>query len=393
MREAGSRRAAQPNRRLWHRNFILLLLTSHLIFAGQYSLFALIPSFLDDFSNTTIGFVVGAAGFTGVAARMGSAPLADRIGRRRILLAGLALGVLAHLLFLQGPSPAGLIPARLIYGLSWGLMSAAWPPLSADFAPASRRGEAIGYTIAATESALLYAPFVLLLIAESVSFRVVYVGLALLLFTGFLIVRTFPDDRPRTPARSAPLLFRAPRAALIPFLGFLGIPLALGAQAGFLILHVDENDLGDPQLFFFSYGALAIIMAAVVGRIDATIGYRATAVGSALFAAGSMLIVALAEQGAWLLLAGAFFGIAFSGGYTAATRMAYESAAAAKRAVAVATVTVAFDVGILAPVLLGVLADATDTSAVFFTAAAIAAGCGLAPLLARRSATIPLDAV
>ena len=138
-------------------------------------------------------------------------------------------------------------------------------------------------------------------------------------------------------------------------------------------------------MFFFSYGALAIIMAVVVGRIDATIGYRATAVGSALFAAGSMLIVALAEQSAWLLLAGAFFGIAFSGGYTAATRMAYESAAAAKRAVAVATVTMAFDIGTLAPVLLGVLADAAGTSAVFVTAAAIAAGCGLAPLLARRA--------
>ena len=43
MREAGGRRAAQPNLRLWHRNFILLLFTSHLIFVGQYSLFALIP--------------------------------------------------------------------------------------------------------------------------------------------------------------------------------------------------------------------------------------------------------------------------------------------------------------------------------------------------------------
>ena len=112
--------------------------------------------------------------------RVGSAPLADRIGRRRILLAGLAFGVLAHLIFLQGPNPAGLILARLIYGVSWGLMSAAWPPLSVDFAPTSRRGEAIGYTIAATESALLYAPFVLLLIAEAINFRVVYAGLALL---------------------------------------------------------------------------------------------------------------------------------------------------------------------------------------------------------------------
>ncbi len=89
--------------------------------------------------------VVFSAGLAGMAiGGIFIAPLADRLGRRKIILAALALmsvGMVASGLAL---SLAGLIAARVIVGTGIGTVLAAMAALSAEAVPAGQRDLAVG---------------------------------------------------------------------------------------------------------------------------------------------------------------------------------------------------------------------------------------------------------
>ena len=371
--------------RLWSREFVLLLVMIHLVFVGYYSMFVVLPAYLDDSSKTMVGIVVGVFGIATFATRLWAGSLADLMGRRTLLLVGLALTVVALLLYAQGPFAAGLIPVRLLHGLAWVLTATSFVALNADIAPAARRGEAISYVLLASESAALYAPFASLWIGEHVSFRVVFVGLAVLAIVSILIVRRLPSDRGTAPSWRMPTPFRVSRAGLLPLAAFIGVAIAIGAQASFLVIHADEKGLGNPQLFFLAHGIAVIAIVTVAGRVLAALGYALTTFISLLLAGAAMLTVALAQGAEGLILGGALFGVAMGGSYTAAMTQAYTSADPAGRARAMATVALAFDIGATAAVPFGAVADAAGTRVVFAIAAGIAAVAAFVPFVGRRA--------
>lgn len=110
----------------------------------------------------TMGLLFG-AGLVGMAiGGMGIAPLADRLGRRRIILA--ALGLMSAGMVASGF--AGSVPVlyalRVVVGMGIGTVLAAMAALAAEAAPAAQRNLAVGivqagYPFAAVFTALLTA--------------------------------------------------------------------------------------------------------------------------------------------------------------------------------------------------------------------------------------------
>ncbi|WP_022677642.1 MFS transporter [Novosphingobium sp. B-7] len=110
----------------------------------------------------TMGLLFG-AGLVGMAiGGMGIAPLADRLGRRRIILA--ALGLMSAGMVASGF--AGSVPMlyglRVVVGMGIGTVLAAMAALAAESAPAAQRNLAVGivqagYPFAAVFTALLTA--------------------------------------------------------------------------------------------------------------------------------------------------------------------------------------------------------------------------------------------
>ncbi|GHC90135.1 MFS transporter [Novosphingobium pokkalii] len=110
----------------------------------------------------TMGLLFG-AGLVGMAiGGMGIAPLADRLGRRRIILAALALmsaGMVASGFATSVPMLYGL---RVVVGMGIGTVLAAMAALAAESAPAAQRNLAVGivqagYPFAAVFTAILTA--------------------------------------------------------------------------------------------------------------------------------------------------------------------------------------------------------------------------------------------
>ncbi len=110
----------------------------------------------------TMGLLFG-AGLVGMAiGGMGIAPLADRLGRRRIILA--ALGLMSAGMVASGfaGSVVVLYGLRVVVGMGIGTVLAAMAALAAESAPAAQRNLAVGivqagYPFAAVFTALLTA--------------------------------------------------------------------------------------------------------------------------------------------------------------------------------------------------------------------------------------------
>ncbi|MEO5618385.1 MAG: MFS transporter [Candidatus Eisenbacteria bacterium] len=127
--------------------------------------------------------------------------LSDRIGRRRLILAGYALFAGVYALLAYSGSPAFVVTALALLGVHAGLLSGAQRSLIADLVPADRRATAYGVHHTAVGLALLPASALAGWLWDVRGPRMAFVtdavlaGLAALLFVLLLPARRERQDR------------------------------------------------------------------------------------------------------------------------------------------------------------------------------------------------------
>lgn len=109
------------------------------------------------------------AGLTLLAGR-----LADRDGRRRMFLVGLAIFVLGSLAAGLAPTAALLIAARVVQGLGAAFVAPASLAIIADTFPKTERGMAIGVWAGVSASALGFGPLLGAIINDSAGWRWIF---------------------------------------------------------------------------------------------------------------------------------------------------------------------------------------------------------------------------
>jgi EmrB/QacA subfamily drug resistance transporter len=128
-----------------------------------------VPDLLRDFSHSgiaEISWVFNGYTITFTAALLPAGGLADRFGRRRIFLAGVAVFTLSALACATAPTAAVLIGARLVQGLAGGTIL----PLF----PGGRRGYAIGLWSAVQSAAVAAGPSVGGILVSAIGWRAVF---------------------------------------------------------------------------------------------------------------------------------------------------------------------------------------------------------------------------
>ena len=125
--------------------------------------------------------------------------LADRFGRRRLFLAGLALFTLASLACGLSPSADALIAARAVQGVGAALMlPAALGTIPAVF-PARERGTAIGIWAGVSLTALTIGPITGGLVAEHLSWQwIFFVNVPIGALGLLAAIRLVPETRDRS---------------------------------------------------------------------------------------------------------------------------------------------------------------------------------------------------
>jgi MFS family permease len=282
------------------------------------------------FSTTILTAIFAVYAVAVLAAVLPAGELSDQVGRRPVIVFGLGLQMVATALFLIANDIALLFAARILQGISVGVVIGALSALLVDL---QDRGSTLGPLVASVASPLGLA-IGALLGGELVEFvgsplRTVYwVLLALFALATLAVLALVPETRSRRPGQRLALSFevRLPPRARSPFIALTPGLIAIWALAGLYL------SLG-PSLTASLLGDRSI----VVGALVPTTLFGATAVASVLtrgwtarlaVVGGSLLvalgvaitIVGIIERSALPLflgsgVAGLGFGAAFAGSF------------------------------------------------------------------------------
>jgi MFS family permease len=289
------------------------------------------------FSTITLTSVFAVYALALLVALILAGSLSDHVGRRPVLLVGLALEVAGMALFGLAQGVAWLFGARVLQGIATGLASGTISAALIDLQPSGRpaRGALLG-SVAPTVGLAVGALGSGLLVQYGPSPTHLVYWLLVTAFTlGFLVVLAMPEPvardagwwRSLRPHVEVPPQVRAAFVALTPCFiamwALSGLYLSLGPSLASSLLHTRGRVTGALVIVGLT-GAAAV--ASVVGR-----GWRSDRAmigGSIVLIAGvGVTLVALQTESIALflggtVLAGLGFGPAFSGGFRSLTARA-----------------------------------------------------------------------
>ena len=332
-----------------------------------------------------LGLAAGAFGASTLVLRPFSGRLADRQGRRPLLIGGALLSALVIGAHALTTSFAVLILLRLLLGVAEALYFVAAYAALADLAPRGRAGEALSYNSLALYLGVAMGPIVGQVLLELGGFPLAWAGgLGLALGATVLALR-IPETAERkesTQRDSTPLIHRA---AIGP-----GIALFTGvaAMSGFFLLagpYAERLGLEAWSVTFLTFGATVVGLRVVFARLpDRVPPMRLGAAALACCAIG--LLVTAASPGIVGLLAGTAVlaaGVAFmTPALFAAT---FARVVPAERGAASGTATMFIDLGFSGgPFLAGFAAASLGVGAAFVAAATVAMAGAVGTLVATR---------
>jgi MFS family permease len=338
----------------------------------------------------TVIFAIYAAGV--IASLLLFGRLSDQIGRRRVLLPGLALAALSAIAFLLADGLALLIVGRVLSGLSAGIFTGTATATLLDLAPPGRRARGTLVATIASMGGLACGPLLAGLLSQwagSPLRLTFWVDLALLVPAAIgiwampepVVATSRPRLRPQ--ALTVPPEMRATfvEAALAGFAGFAVLGLFTAVAPAFL-----GQELGVTSRAVVGLIAFAVFAASVVGQVMLELVPEAVAMPAgclALIAGMGSLALGLALSSLALLvlggvIAGLGHGLVFRSGLAAVNARA----PAGQRAEVASSFFVVMYVAISLPVIgEGFLAEATGLRPAGLTFAAVVAAVAAAVLV------------
>ncbi len=366
--------------RLLSRPFVLCF-AANLAQGLSFSLFLHFPGFLNRLgaSEVEIGLISGVAGVAAILARPPIGPSMDRRGRRRVILLGGMLNVVACAGYLAvsgiGPLVYGL---RIVHGLGVALLFTALFTYGADWVPASRRTQGLAlFGVSGMLPISLGAVLgdVILARADYGALFEAAAALALLSFLLSLPLR----DRPRDPSGREPsrgFLAALAQRDLLPLWWVGGLfAVALASVFVFFKRYVEETGIGTVGDFFSAYAGTAIALRLGLGWLPDRVGPKRVLYPALLALVLAFLLLAWAERPGQVLVAGVLFGFGHGFTFPILFGIVVTRAGEADRGSAMAIFTALFDAGVVVGgPLFGAAVTWGGFSALYLAAAAAVSG-------------------
>jgi MFS family permease len=355
-----------PGPSLRSLQFALATLAIHLYFVSYGISIVNVPSSLSNEADWIVGIVAGALGFAGMLTRPLVGIWVDSSARERWLKIGGAGTIVAFVGYGLSLDPWVMLVFRLIHGVSMGLFTTALLAMVASHIPEVRRGVGIGLYQSGNALAQLYAPALSGAISDRFSFEAAFFVGAAAAIGAFFVGALVRDLEPPEP-NQAPVRWRErewiSRTAITPALVFFTMTTTVGAIGAFMPLFAEERSLGNPGLFYTAWGTTLLGARFIAGAAGDRFGRTTVVVPSLIAEAIALFLLAGSHSQLQLLLAAALGGVALGGVQVSVMSLIVDRTAPARRGAAMATYTMAWDVGaVVGGVLLGFIVDATSYS-------------------------------
>ena len=343
-----------------------------------------------DGGDLEVGIVTGAFAITGLACRPLAGHLADRRGRKRVVLIGALLTAASGLMLFVPAGIPGVIVSRLLLGAGEGSVYTAGSAWIVDLAPPERRGRIIGLYGLAIWGGLALGPPLGELILHATSFEMVWAFATAAPLLGALVaMRIVERFQPRDDFEYERRLIS--HEALRPGLGLSLAIVGYAAMAAFIVLHLDERGIGHGATVFAAFAATVVATRVLAGWVPDRYGPIRSAVGAAVVEAAGLVVIAGSHSLAAAIAGAVAMGAGFSLLFPSLALVVVNRVPEERRGVAMGTFTAFFDLGMgVGGPLAGAAAAAGGYEAAFVLAAAFALGTvGVALSLRKSSVALP----
>lgn len=360
----------------------LVFFVSGAVFLPVVPRFTVGPLRGDDFA---VGLVLGAFAISSLLMRPFAGRLADRRGRRIILIVGAVITVGASFGHLAAGTIPVLIVMRLLLGVGEALFFVAALAAATDLAPDHRRGEAISLISLSLYLGLAIGPIIGEVLLTTSGFTAAWLAAGLIALASvalsWLAPETLPAAQRATASTGGQLLHRR---GLEPGLLLLCGVWGMGPFFAFLPLLADELDLGGAGTFFTVFALVVVGLRIVGARLPDRVGAARLSGTALVVSAAGMALAGLAPTFPGLLAGTVVFAIGVAFTFPAIMAMAVIGVPAQERGAVVGTAGLFVDAAFgLSPAVLGLLALSAGYPSTFLVSAVIAA-IGAAWLLIRR---------
>jgi MFS family permease len=304
---------------LWTRDFVIITLTNFFVVLNFYVLLVIISVFaMDSFhsSPSEAGLATGIFVIGALVARLFSGKWIERIGRKRMLYAGLISGLAMTLLYFWINGILFLFIVRFLHGATFGIMSTAAATIVSHTVPRERCGEGLGYYALSVTLATAVGPFLAIFFSRHGGYNVIFIictisavlSLAIGLFSTVSEIELTKEQSEAMKGFRFNSFFE-PKA--IPISIVCGaVYFCYSSVVSFLAPYTREINLADAAPLFFVVYAVAIFFSRpYTGRLFDTKGENFAIYPAILMFMIGMLVLSHAGYGYSLLSAGALIGL------------------------------------------------------------------------------------
>lgn len=389
----GERAVERPTARptLFTPMFLTVALSELAYFTADGVLLPALPRYVEGplgGGNVAVGLVVGAFSLSAFFLRPWAGGVADRRGRRILMVAGASLFALSVVGYLVATTIPVLLAMRLFTGAGEALFFVGALSANVDLAPPERRGEAFSFASLALYLGLGAGPFISETVIEHLGFRAVWlVAIGLALVAVALALR-LPEMRPAEEEGPVSERHRLVHPdGLLPGLVLLATIWGMAGFLAFVPLYAMDIGMGGASLVLGLFSGVVVVIRSVGARIPDRLGPgRATRIALTLTAAG-LATIGLWREPAGLIAGAAVLGLGVALFTPALFALAVAHVPANERGAVMGTTSAFLDLGFgLGPATLGFVAAGVGRSGTFLVGAVVALA-GLALVSATRLGT------
>ncbi|NJC97929.1 MAG: hypothetical protein C3F07_13385 [Anaerolineales bacterium] len=265
-----------------------------------YPFFALYLTQKFDIGMSTVGILFAIFSVTGMAGSALGGAIADRMGRKTVIIASLILSSFSALGMGFAPSIGVFIAVVVVVGTLSSIGGPAHEAVVADLLPPDKRAEGYGIIRVVFNLAVIIAPPIAGLLIANSYITLFIVDAVISLISAIIVLTALPETKPKAHAHAKPETMRQTFAGYgrvfkdIPFVTFIGVTVMMtlvymNMNSTLGVFLRDQHGL--PEL---NYGALLSINAILVVTLQFWITRRLErfkpmlmmAAGSVLYAVG-----------------------------------------------------------------------------------------------------------
>ncbi|HEY4784791.1 MAG TPA: MFS transporter [Bacteroidales bacterium] len=377
-------------RKIWNKDFILLMSSNFLMCVTYYSIISTLPIYLVSelrAGESEVGLVLAAYTIASVMVRPFGGFSLDKFGRRTVFLLSLLFYTIFFCGYLVATSISLLVLLRFVQGITWGVTTIAGSTIAVDIIPPEKRGEGIGYFGMSTTLGMSIGPVMGLFVYHHFGYMTVFVACIAVSIISLVcagVIRLPQRNLSENLQLTLGNLFD--RKAVVPSLNLLIIMSTYGGLMSFIALYGREIGVQNTSLFFLIFSIGIITSRFSAGKsFDRNGPLRILTICLSLLIIGFPLLVIFNNAAGFYtsaLIIGFGIGVVFPVFQAIVNNLADPS----RRGAANSTLYTALDIGMGAGmVMMGYVSQYISISATFLVSTVIIA----AGLLVFRKFTAP----